>query len=82
MRDDVTLPAAGGFSTSARPDVASAQRSTGAAVARAIAPRNVSVLGGGASFFSGATAEHHAVLVGDQASCASADTSSAVTVGT
>ena len=78
---DATLPGVGTFSTSARPDVASAQRSTGAALARAIAFFSISLVGGGVSFFSGATpstTRFSSVI----SPLASADTSSAVTDGT
>lgn len=80
VRRAVTLPAAGTFSTSSRPIVASAHRSTGAALARAIAVFNVSGDGGEVSFFSGATPSTTR-LSSVMKLLASADTSSTVTVG-
>ena len=79
-RRDATLPAGGTFSTSARPDAASAHRSTGAALARVMALRSMSGVGGGVSFFSGATpstTRFSSVI----SPLARADASAAVTVG-
>ena len=80
VRREATLPGAGGFSTSSRPAVASAHRSTGALAARVIAARSVSAVGGGMSFFSGATPSTTR-LSSVINSLASAEISSAVIVG-